>query len=104
MVGQILIATSWLGFLALANRQASQPVVSIFPYLAPVVFFSWVHGAMWGLLFSGLATLVAIPGDYIDTHTKADLIYAGFSTYVQLTGAALGVALAKMIRERSGRS
>jgi hypothetical protein len=104
MVGQIIIATAWLGFLAIANRQASQPVVSIFPYLAPVVFFAWVNGAKWGFLFAGLATLAAIPGDYFDTHTKADLFFAGFSTYAQLTGAAIGVAFAKMIRERSGRS
>jgi len=104
MAGHIIIATAWLGFLAIANRQASQPVVSIFPYLAPVVFFAWVHGAIWGFLFAGLATLAAIPGDYFDTHTKADLFFAGFSTYAQLTGAAIGVAFAKMIRERSGRS
>lgn len=62
---------------------------------------SWCH---LGLLFAGLATLAAIPGDYFDTHTKIDLFYAGFSTYAQLTGAAIGVALAKMIREKSGRS
>lgn len=104
LIGHTITALAWLGFLAVANRQASQPVVSIFPYLAPVVFFAWVHGATWGFLFAGLATLAAIPGDYFDTHTKIDLFYAGFSTYAQLTGAAIGVALAKMIREKSGRS
>lgn len=104
LIGHAVIALGWLGFLAVANRQAAQPVTSIFPYLAPVVFFAWVHGATWGFLFAGLATLAAIPGDYFDTHTKIDLFYAGFSTYAKLTGAAIGVALAKIIRERSGRS
>ncbi|PSF11425.1 hypothetical protein C7H10_16980 [Marinobacter shengliensis] len=38
LLGHIIIALAWLGFLAAANRQAPQPVTSIFPYLAPVVF------------------------------------------------------------------
>lgn len=102
--GHIAIALAWLGFLAIANRQAPQPVVSIFPYLAPVIFFAWVYSARWGFLFAGIAALAALPGGYVDTHTRVELFYAGFSTYAQLTGAAIGCVLAKMIRERSGRS
>lgn len=104
LLGHIAMALAWLGFLAMANRQASQPVVSIFPYLAPVVFFAWVHDARWGYFFAGIATIAALPGDYVGAHTKTELLYAGFSTYAQLTGAVIGCVLAKMIRERSGRS
>lgn len=104
LLGHIAIALAWLGFLAVANRQASQPVVSIFPYLAPVVFFAWVHDAKWGFFFAGIATLAALPGNDVDTHTRTELLYRGFSTYAQLTGAVIGCVLAKMIRERSGRS
>ncbi|ERS11493.1 hypothetical protein Q673_11020 [Marinobacter sp. EN3] len=102
--GHMVITLAWLGFLAIANRQASQPVASIFPYLAPVVFFAWVYNVRWGLFFAGIATLAALPGDYVETHTRAELLYAGFSTYAQLTGAVIGCVLAKIIRERSGRS
>lgn len=103
-LGHAVIALAWLGFLAVANRQASQPVASIFPYLAPVVFFAWVYNARWGFFLAGIATLAALPGDYVETHTRAELLYAGFSTYAQLTGAVIGCVLAKIIRERSGRS
>jgi len=78
--------------------------VSIFPYLAPVVFFAWAYDAKWGFFFAGIATLAALPGNYADTHTRTELLYGGFSTYAQLTGAVIGCVLAKMIRERSGRS
>jgi sorbitol-specific phosphotransferase system component IIC len=104
LLGHLVVALAWLGFLAVANRQASHPVTSIFPYLAPVVYFAWVYNAKWGLFFAGIATLAALPGDYVDTHTKAELLHAGFSTYAKLTGAVIGCVLAKMIRERSGRS
>lgn len=104
LLSHILIALAWLGFLAVANRQASQPVVSIFPYLAPVVFFAWVYDTKWGFFFAGVATLAALPGDYVDNHTRNELLYAGFSTYAKLTGAVIGCMLTKMIRERSGRS
>jgi hypothetical protein len=104
LLGHVIIALAWLAFLAVANRQASHPVVSIFPYLAPVAFFAWVYDAKWGFFFAGVATLAALPGDYVDTHTKAELLYAGFSTYAQLTGAVIGCVLAKSIRERFGRS
>lgn len=96
----LVIALAWLGFLAIANNQASQPVTSIFPYLAPVLFFAWVYSARWGFFFAGIATLAALPGDYVDSHTRAELLYAGFSTYAQLTGAAIGCVLAKVILER----
>lgn len=103
LFGDVMISLAWLGFLAVANRQASQPVVTIFPYLAPVVFFAWVYNARWGFFFAGIATLAALPGGYVDTHTKGELLYAAFSTYAQLTGAVIGCLLAKAIRERSGR-
>ena len=103
-LGHVVIALAWLGFLAVANRQASQPVASIFPYLAPVVFFAWVYSAKWGLFFAAVATLAALPGDYVETHTRAELFYSGFSTFAQLTGAVIGCVLAKIMRERSGRS
>ncbi|WP_146136824.1 hypothetical protein [Marinobacter shengliensis] len=67
-------------------------------------FFAWVYDAKWGFFFAAISTIAALPGDYIDTHTKAELLYAAFSTYTQLTGAVIGCVLAKMIRERSGRS
>lgn len=104
LLGHIVVALAWLGFLAAANSQAPQPVTSIFPYLAPVVFFAWVYDAKWGFFFAAISTIAALPGDYIDTHTKAELLYAALSTYSQLTGAVIGCVLAKMIRERSGRS
>jgi len=103
-LGHAAIALAWLVFLAIANRQASQPVASIFPYLAPVVFFAWAYNARWGFLLAGIATLAALPVDYVETHTRTELLYAGFSTYAQLTGAVIGCMLAKIIRERSGRS
>jgi len=104
ILGHLILALAWLGFLAVANRQAPQPVLSIFPYMVPVVFFAWVHSAKWGFLLAGLASLAALPGDYIDTHSTPELLYAGFSTYVQLSGVVIGCAVAKMIREKSGRS
>jgi membrane-bound acyltransferase YfiQ involved in biofilm formation len=104
LLSHLVIALAWLGFLAVANRQASQPVTSIFPYLAPVVFFAWVYNARCGFFFAGVATLAALPGDYVETHTSVELLHAGFLTYAQLTGAVIGCVLAKIIRERSGRS
>jgi len=104
MLNHLVLALAWLGFLVIANRQAAQPVLSIFPYMVPVVFFAWVHNAKWGFLLAGLATLAALPGDYMATHSTSDLLYAGFSTYVQLSGVVIGCAVAKMIREKSGRS
>lgn len=103
LLGHVVIGLAWLGFLVVANRQASQPVTSIFPYLAPVVFFAWVYSAKWGFFFAAVATLAALPGDYVETHTRAELLYAGFSTYVQLTGAVIGCVLAKTIHEKPGR-
>jgi len=90
--------------LAIANTQAAQPVSSIFPYLAPVVFFAWVYNAKWGFFLAGIAALAALPGDYMETHTREELIYAGFATYAQLTAAVIGSVLAKMVSERSRRS
>ncbi len=103
MIGHIALAFAWLGFLAIANRQASQPVVSIFPYLTPVVFFAWVYGARWGLLISGFATLAAIPDEFLSFHSKADFLYAGLTTYVQLTAAVIAIVAVKAVRSRSGR-
>lgn len=47
MAADIVIASAWLVFLVIANQQASQPEVSIFSYLAFVVFFALGHGAKW---------------------------------------------------------
>ncbi|MGM0767654.1 MAG: hypothetical protein ACQEV6_06500 [Pseudomonadota bacterium] len=104
MIGHIAIALAWLSFLAIVNRHGPQSVELIFPYLAPVVFFSWVYGITWGILLAVVATLAALPGEYLDTHTTVDLFYAGFSTYAQLTGAAIGVGLARALSSRAGRS
>lgn len=104
ILGHLIIALAWLAFLAIANHQAARPVLSIFPYMVPVVFFAWVHGAKWGFFFAGLSALAALPADYIATHSKEDLLYAGFATYIQLSGAVIGCAAARMIREKAGRS
>ncbi len=99
-----IVFLAWLGGLAIFNHQSPEPVISIFPYLVPVVFFAWLHGAAWGFLFAALATLSAIPAEYVGTHTQAELIYAGISTYAQLTGAAIGTSLAKKIFTNGSRS
>lgn len=100
-VARVLFFLTWLGGLAIYNLHAQDPVLSILPYLVPVVFLAWFHGAAWGFLFAALATFSAIPAEYIDTHTQAELIYAGISTYAQLTGAAIGISLARKIVDKS---
>lgn len=101
LVARILFSLTWLGGLAIYNLHAQDPVLSIVPYLVPVVLLAWFHSAAWGFLFAALATLSAIPAEYVDTHTQAELIYAGISTYAQLTGAAIGLSLARRIVGKS---
>lgn len=96
-----LFFLTWLGGLAIYNFHAQDPVLSIFPYLVPVVFFAWFRSAAWGFLFAAFATLSAIPAEYVDTHTQSELIYAGIFTYAQLTGAAIGISLARKIVDES---
>lgn len=75
---------------------------SIFPYLIPVAFLAWVHGLMWAFSAAAIAALVAMPGDYMASHDKVDLLYAGFSTYVKLSGAAVGLVIARHLSQRTG--
>lgn len=98
---RILFFLTWLLGLAIYNLHAKDPVLFILPYLVPVVFFSWFYSAAWGFLFAALATLSSIPAEYIETHPQAEFIYAGFITYAQLTGAAIGTSLARRLVGKS---
>ncbi|WP_168012808.1 hypothetical protein [Halomonas salinarum] len=96
-VTHILFFLAWLVGLAIYNFHAENPLLFVLPYMVPVVFFAWFHSAAWGFLFAAIATLSAIPAEYISTHTHSELIYAGITTYAQLTGAAIGMSLARRV-------
>lgn len=90
----------WLLFLAIVNQKSRFPIISIFPYLFPVVFITWRHGLAWGFLFSAIASVAAMPGSYMDSHEMNDLYWASFTTYLKLSGAAAGIAFGKRIAGR----
>lgn len=99
-----IASLTWLGGLAIFNHQSPEPVMSLFPYLVPVIFFAWSQGAIWGFVFAALATLSALPAGYVESHTQAELIYAGIATYAKLTGVAIGISLARRIYKNGNRA
>tara|TARA_R110001599_G_scaffold190214_1_gene385068 strand:+ start:256 stop:597 length:342 start_codon:yes stop_codon:yes gene_type:complete len=95
----IFISITWLWGLALFNHQSRDPIMFIFPYLIPVMLIAWGHGSKWGFVLAALATLSAMPDAYVDSHTQTELVYAGIATYAKLTGAAIGISVAKKIHK-----
>ncbi|MGP9767801.1 hypothetical protein ACT3UM_18970 [Halomonas sp. AOP13-D3-9] len=96
---RIFVLLTWLWGLAVYNYQAENPVISIFPYLIPVILIAWGHGVKWGFVVAALATLSAMCADYAEIYTQTELIYSGIATYAKLTGAAIGFSLAKIIHK-----
>ncbi len=66
----------------------------------PVLLIAWTYGMGWGFVFAALATLAAMPEDYMQSHDMHDLYWAAFTTYLKLTVAATGIVLGKGIVER----
>lgn len=98
------LASICLLFLAATNRYSEIPIMSIFPFMLPVVLMAWRYGMGWGFVFAALATLAAMPGDYMQHHDKHDLYWAAFTTYLKLTAAAAGIIIGKNIAiRRKGR-
>ncbi|NYS80528.1 hypothetical protein HZS80_23020, partial [Halomonas glaciei] len=50
-------------------------------------------------LGAGLTDSGAMPDAYVDSHTQTELVYAGIATYAKLTGAAIGISVAKKIHK-----
>lgn len=103
-VRDLLLVSIWLLLLALVNQKSNFPIYSIFPYLFPVVLLTWRYGMVWGFVFSALAALAAVPGDYMTEHPKHDLYWAGFTTYLKLTCAAAGILIGKRITEKRSKT
>ncbi|WP_461482029.1 hypothetical protein [Porticoccus sp.] len=104
-IRDLVLSSLWLLFLAVLNRKSSVPIVSILPYLFPVVVVSWRYGLGWGFLFAALGTLAAMPGDYLKEHQMKDLYWAAFTTYLKLTTVAVGIIWGRKIgHRRKGRN
>lgn len=97
LVRDLAIAVFWLFFLAFVNRESQFPIYSIVPYLLPVSILVWRYGLLWGFVFSALAALAAIPGDYMIDHTANNLCWGGLTTYFKLTGFAIGINFSKRL-------
>lgn len=72
----VALASIWLLFLAAINHYSQIPIVSIFPFMFPVILIAWTYGMGWGFIFAALATLAAMPGDYMQYHDMHDLYLA----------------------------
>lgn len=97
-------ASICLLFLTATNRYSDNPIMSIFPFMLPVVLIAWTYGMGSGFVFAAAATLAAMPGDYMQSHDIHDLYWAAFTTYLKLTAAATGIVLGKGIVERRNDS
>lgn len=103
-LGRVTLASIWLLFLATTNRYSEVPIMSIFPFMLPVVLIAWTYGTGWGFVFAALATLAAMPGDYMQSHNMHDLYWAAFTTYLKLTAAAAGIIIGRnIVNRREGR-
>ena len=89
----------WLSILASVNQTAADPVLSILPYILPVVFMGWRWGAGWGFLLAAIASLAAVPGSYTADHDLNDLYWAGFTTYLKLSCITAGLTFGKRLYE-----
>ncbi len=99
-IRHIAFASAGLLVLAIVNHFSSIPIISIFPFLIPVVFIAWQYGLGWGFVIAALATLAAMPGNYAQGHDMHDLYWAAFSTYLKLTAAATGLVFGKNVVAR----
>lgn len=97
------LAAIWLLLLAAIQRYSEIPILSIFPFMVPVVLMAWMYGLGWGFVFAALATLAAMPGNYMQHHDMHDLYWAAFTTYLKLTVAATGLLLGRNIQNRRKR-
>lgn len=94
LILDLLVALAWYGMLAMVNQTTTHPVISIFPYLIPIACLSWRYGLFWAFSFSAIATLAAVPAGYALKH-PGHLYWAGFTTYLKLSCAAVGVQFVK---------
>ena len=91
----VTLASIWLLFLATTDHYSEGPIMSIFPFMLPVLLIAWIYGTGWGFVFAALATLAAMPGDYMQHHDMHDLYWAAVTTYLKLTAAAAGIIIGK---------
>ncbi|OQK16572.1 hypothetical protein AU255_01310 [Methyloprofundus sedimenti] len=91
----LIIMVAWLFFLALVNRYSQFPIYSIFPYLIPACLLTWKYGLSWGFIFSGLASLAAIPYNDLWKYDENSFFWAGLTTYFKLTGFAIGITYSR---------
>lgn len=96
------LSVAWLALLAAVNHSAYRPVTFILPYLLPIIVMTWRYGMAWGFLIAGLASLAAIPGEYLANHSIDQLSRAGISTYLKFSAIAAGLALARVFRRNHG--
>lgn len=93
LIRDLLVALLWLLSLALYNHLGHlgvAPVLSIFPYLLPTTVIALRHGYTWAWIVAAFASLAAIPGNYLAQHSLQAFCWAGLSTYVKLSIAAIG--------------
>ncbi|TBW59627.1 hypothetical protein EZI54_01360 [Marinobacter halodurans] len=91
-----------LALPAVVNHSSYRPVTFILPYLLPIIFMTWRYGMTWGFLFAGLATVAAIPGEYLANHNIEQPSRAGISTYLTFSAIVADLALARVFRQNHG--
>lgn len=94
------LASTWLLFLAVTNRYSDIHMISIFPFMFPVLLMAWSYGLGWGFVFAAASTLAAMPGGYMQHHDLHDLYWAALITYLKLTLVTAGVIFGKQLVER----
>lgn len=90
----------WLFMLMAVNRYSAQTVTILIPYLAPVLFIAWRHGALAGIAVAAFATFAAAPRGYVASHDTGQVLWAVLFTYSQMTSAVFAVACAKWLYQR----
>lgn len=98
-----ILASLWLLVITLINQKTSMQLKSIVPYMIPVVVIAWRYGMGWGFAFAALATLAAVPKNYISNHDINDIYWAAFTNYLKLTAAATGIVLGRGFGTRSNK-
>lgn len=97
-IRDMLFSLLWFLFLAAVNHNTRTPVLSIFPYMIPVVVFAWRYGMAWGFVLAALGTVAAMPAGYMNDHNMDELYKAAFITYLKLTAVVTGIILGKDMR------
>ena len=92
-----LLGSSWFMVILVINRETSLHVMSILPYLAPVILITVRYGMVAGFLFSALGTAVSVPPGFLNDHTVREFNWGLFTTFLKLSCASAGVEIGQRI-------